>query len=210
MLIHEGTQERLLAEAPTGAGTTAKEGSIASDTLLVSLWVDSIAAGDLTVKVYTLTSEGKQVETISFPVLTAGTTDLLLKKSAISLQRFKVVATYTGACSYEIYARAISAGETNARILGSAAWSVNQSTIGITPQLLIAAAINDRRGLIIKNNSTLNQTVYVGESLASATVANGFPIIAGESFAVDLESGAAIYAVSDIAGADVRYAQAGG
>lgn len=210
MLIHEGTQERLIAETTTGAGNTAREGSISSDTLLVSLWVDSIASGNLTVKVYTLTSEGKQVETISFPVLTVGTTELLLKKSAISLQRFKVVATYTGACSYEVYTRAISAGETNARILGSAAWSVGQTVVGITTQLLIPAAISDRRGLIIKNNSTLNQTVYVGESPASATITTGFPIIAGESFAVDLESGAAIYAVSDIAGADVRYAQAGG
>lgn len=210
MLIHEGTQERLIAEATTGAGTTAKEGSIASDTLLVSLWVDSIASGDLTVKVYTLTSEGKQVETISFPVLTTGTTDLLLKKSAISLQRFKVVATYTGACSYEIYTRAISAGETNTRILGSAAWSVNQLTAGVTPQLLIAAVINDRRGLIIKNNSASNQTIYVGESSAILAAGKGFPISPAESFAVDLESGAAIYVVSDADGADVRYAQAGG
>lgn len=210
MLIHEGTQERLIAETTSGAGATSKEGSVASDTLLVSLWVNSISSGSLTVTAYTLTDEGKQVQIISFPVLTSGTTDLLLKKSAISLQRFKVTATYTGACSYEVYVRAISAGETTARILGSSNWSVNQATVGTTPQLLIAGAIADRRGLMIRNNSSANQIVYVGESAATATVANGFPIIPGESFAVDLESGAAVYAVSDIAGADVRYAQAGG
>jgi hypothetical protein len=210
MLIHEGTQERLITETTTGAGTTAKEGSIASDTLLVSLWVDYVSSGDLTVQVYTLTSEGKQVQTITFPVLATGTTELLLKKSAISLQRFKVVVTYTGVCSYEIYTRAISAGETNAKILGNATWSVNKATIGVTPQLLIPGALADRRGLVIRNNSSSNQIVYVGESAAAATIANGFPIIPGESFAVDLESGAAVYAVSDLAGADVRYAQAGG
>lgn len=210
MLIHEGTQERLISETTSGAGTTSKEGSVASDTLLVSLWVNSISSGSLTVTAYTLTDEGKQVQIISFPVLTSGTTDLLLKKSAISLQRFKVTATYTGACSYEVYVRAISAGETTARILGSASWAVNQATVGVSPILLIPAVIADRRGLIIRNHSTSGQTVYVGESPATATIALGFPITPGESFAVDLESGAAIYAVSDNAGADVRYAQAGG
>lgn len=210
MLIHEGTQERLLAETTTGPGSKSKEGSVASDTLLLSLWVDSITSGSLTVKAYTLTDEGKQVEIISFPVLTTGTVDLLLKKSAISLQRFKVVATYTGECSYEVYVRAISAGETTARILGSANWSVSQTTVGTTTQLLIPAALADRRGLIIRNNSGANQIIYLGESPSTATIANGFPVVAGESFAVDLESGAAIYVVSDIAGADVRYAQAGG
>lgn len=210
MLIHEGTQERLISETTAGAGSTAREGSVASDTLLVSLWVNSVDSGSLTVTAYTLTDEGKQVQIISFPALTTGTTDLLLKKSAISLQRFKIVATYTGACSYEVYVRAISAGETTARILGSANWAVNQATVGVSPMLLIPAVLSDRRGLIIRNHSTAGQTLYVGESLATAAIAVGYPITPGEAFAVDLESGAAIYAVSDNAGADARYAQAGG
>lgn len=210
MFLTKGTQERLIVETTAGAGTTSKEGSIGSDTLLVSLWVDSISSGNLVVTVYTLTDENKQVKIIQFPEITAGTTELLLKKSAVSLQRYRVIATYSGSCSYEIYVRAISAGETNTRILGSASWSIGKSTVGIEPALLIPAAINDRRGLIIKNNSGSNQIVYLGESLDKATVADGFPIVPGESFAVDLESGAAVYAVSDIADADVRYAQAGG
>ena len=160
MLIHEGTQERVLSEVTTGPGIRERDGSIASDTLLVSLWVDYVTSGDLTVRIYTLTSEGKQTPVINFPVLSSGTVELLLKKSAISLQRFKVEATYTGICSYEIYARAITAGETSTRVLGSAQWSVNQITIDTTAELLIGATLTDRRGLIIRNNSSGGQILY--------------------------------------------------
>lgn len=110
MLLNNGTQERLISETAVAGGSTVKEGSIKSDSLLVSLWVNSITTGTLSLKVYTLTDTGKGVEIIDFPAISTGTTNLLLKKSAVSLQRFRVVATYTGGCSYEVYVRAIEGG----------------------------------------------------------------------------------------------------
>lgn len=211
MALNPGKTERLIAETTTGAGETSREGAVISDSLLATLWVDNVTSGSLTVTVYTLTDTGKEVELFSFPVLSAPTSNILLKKAGISLQRFRVKATYTGECTYEVYIRAVSGiGESSTRILGSQNWEVNQATVGATAQVLIPAAIVDRRGFIIRNNSTSGQVLYVAESLSAATTANGFPIPPGETFAVDVASGAEVYAVSSAAGADVRYAQAGG
>jgi hypothetical protein len=131
MALNPGKTERLIAETTVGAGETSREGSIISDSLLATLWVDNIASGSLTVTVYTLTDTGKEVELFSFPVLNAPTTNILLKKAGISLQRYRVKATYTGECTYEVYVRAVSGiGESSTRILGSQNWEVAQATIG--------------------------------------------------------------------------------
>lgn len=211
MALNPGKTERLIAETTIGAGETSKEGSIISDSLLATLWVDSVTSGTLTVSVYTLTDTGKEVELFSFPQLTAPTTNILLKKAGISLQRYRVKAVYTGECTYEVHIRAVSGiGESSTRILGSQSWDVGQVTIGTTAQVLIPAAIIDRRGFIIRNFSTSGQLIYIAESPLSATEEIGFPIPPGETFAVDVASGAEVYVISSAEGADVRYAQAGG
>lgn len=211
MALNPGKTERLIAETTTGAGQTSREGAVISDSILATLWVDNIGSGTLTVTVYTLTDAGKEVELFSFPALTAPTSNILLKKAGISLQRYRVRATYTGACSYEVYIRAVSGiGESSTKILGSQNWEVNQITVGTTAQILIPAAIFDRRGFIIRNYSSSGQILYVAQDLASATPAKGFPIPPGETFAVDVASGAEVYAVSTGPNTDIRYAQAGG
>jgi hypothetical protein len=211
MALNPGKTERIISETPTAAGETVREGAIISDSLLATLWVDNISSGTLTVTVYTLTDSNKEVELFTFPVLSASTSNLLLKKAGISLQRYKVRATYTGACSYEIHIRAISGiGESSTKILGSQNWAVGKAVVSTSPQLLIPAAILDRRGFIIKNNSSSDQIIYVAESAASATAGTGFPLSVGEGLSVDVASGAEVYVVSSASGADVRYAQAGG
>lgn len=208
MLINSGTQERVIAEAPSAAGVKSIEGSIKSDTLLVTLWVNSVTSGTLNVSVYTLTDTGKETEVITFPSITSGTTELLLKKSAVSLQRFRVEATYTGGCDYEVYVRAISGGESSARILGSDNWQVTQVTVGTTAQTLLAASLTDRQGVLVKNwSGTAN--VFIAESLAKAAVNLGYPLAPKDALALDIAAGAAVYAISDTPGADLRVAEAG-
>jgi hypothetical protein len=182
---------------------------IDSDSLLVSLWVNSVTAGALTVTVTTLTDEGKETQIISFPAVSAPTAELLLKKSAVSLQRFKVTATYTGGCDYEIYVRAIAgSGESSAKILGSDNWQVSQLTLGTTPQVLISSSLNDRNGVLIKNWSAA-ANVFIGESLAKADPLIGYPLAAKDALALDIAAGAEVYGVSDIAGADLRIVESG-
>lgn len=209
MLINVGTQERVLHESPTEAGSRSIEGSIRSDSLLATLWVDS-SAGDLTITIYTLTDAGKEVELFHFPTVSAGTTNLLLKKSGISLQRFRIQADYTDACSYEVYIRAVQgAGESSTRILGSSDWRVSQQNVGTTPQILIAASLEDRNGVLVKNWDDTG-TLWIGESLAKADPSVGYPLAPKDALALDIAAGAAVYAVGSEAVVDVRFAESGG
>lgn len=209
MLIHVGTQERVIRESPTLGGVTSKDGSIFSDSLLATLWVDS-TAGSLDISVFTLTDTGKETLLFSFPSISAGTTSLLLKKSGVSLQRFRIQATYSDACSYEVYVRAVEGiGESSTAILGSNTWKVSQTDVTTTPAVLIASSLTDRNGVLIKNWST-SSTIYVGESLGKADTSIGYPLAPRDAVAMDIAAGAAVYAVSDTGTADIRVAESGG
>lgn len=209
MLIHNGTQERLIAEATTGSGVTSRDGSIQSDAILVTLWVDAVSSGTLSVTVYTLTDTGKEVELVSFPTISAPTTSLLLKKTGVSLQRFRVEATYTGSCQYEVHVRAIeNSGESSVKVLGSAALETSAATVTTTPAVLIPAALEDRNGVAILNYSGTG-ILYISEDI-SKLPAQAWPVPPGGGWSLDVTSGVTIYAVSSNGSLDVRLAQSGG
>lgn len=208
-MIHNGTQERLIQEVTLGAGTTSKEGVIQTDSLLATLWVNSVTSGTLSVSVYTLTDNGKDVLLFSFPVISAATTDLLLKKSGISMARFRIEATYTGICDYEIYVRAVEgAGESSTRILGSSNWRTDQATVTTVAAILIPSALTDRNGVLIKNWGTTN-TVFIAESLVAATTGNAYPLGPRDAVAMDIAAGAEVYALTDAGSSDVRIVESG-
>lgn len=209
MLMHGGTQERLIAEVTTGAGSTVREGSIQSDSLLATLYVNAVTSGSLTVTISTLTDAGKELEIISFPAVTGATTNLLLKKAAISLQRYKVQAVYTGICDYEIYVRAVEgAGEASARILGSDSLVTSQATVNSTPAPLIPSSLTDRTGLVIKHWGGAGN-LYVSESLAKLP-GEAYPMGPRDALALDISAGVTVYAMSDGDPLDIRIAEAGG
>ena len=227
MLIQQGTQNRVIHETTAGAGVTTRDGSVISDSLLVSLWVDSIASGTLILQVYTLTEDGKQLLLYTFPTLSAPSSILTLSGPLPSLQRFQLVATYTGICQYEVYVRAVStpAGSTvtianqpvdvtvvggsfDVSIASPTDWMTQQVTVTSTPALLIASSLSDRQSLLVKNWDPTN-TIYIAESLTNATSLVGYPLSARDGIAIDLAPGAAIYAVTASGTADVRIVQAG-
>lgn len=209
MLIHPGTQERVITELTTGSGSTVREGSIQSDSLLATVWVDSVTTGDLSISVYTLTDNGKEVLLFSFPTISASTTELLLKKSGVTMQRFRVVVTYTGICQYEVYVRAIEgAGESNVRIVGPANLVTSAVSVSTAPSILLSSSLTDRNGITIKNYIG-SGTVFLSESLAKLP-ADAWPLGPGEVWFLDIASGVTIYAVSSAGTNDVRVAEAGG
>lgn len=212
MALNPGKQDRVILETTTGAGSTSREGSVQSDSLMATLWVANVSSGTLTANVYTLTDVGREVLVCSFPVISAGTTSLLLKKSGVTMQRFRVQVDYTGICTYEVYIRAIEGiGEGSTKILGSDGWSVAQLTVNTgTAIILIPSALTDRQGLVIRNWSQSGQNIFLGDSVGDTTTGTGYPLGPTDSLAIDLASGVAVYVTSDAAAADVRYAQAGG
>lgn len=196
----------LIDESTSGAGTTEVQASIEGDSVVISLFAE-VVSGTLDVTVYTLTEEGKELEIISFPQLTAPTSELLLKKAALAMSRIRVEAIYTGSATYEVRAKPISAGETSVRLLGASEGSASQTTVPDSVTVLIPAALTDRSGLIIKNFSQ-NKTIYLGFTSGEATYANGYPIGPGESMGMDLAAGVALYAIADTPSADVRIMEA--
>lgn len=227
MLIHTGTQVQLVAESTTGSGTTTREGSVQSSAILVSLFVNSIASGTLSVTVRTLTDTGKEVDIITFPVVSGPTANLLLRKSGDTLQRFKVIATYTDSCEYEIYVKAVdgggvqdvtilgqpidvnvTGGDIDVTIVPPSAWTTHQETVTAVAALLIPASISDRKGILVKNWSTTTD-VYIAESLIAADPATAYPLSARDAVALDLTAGSSVYAVTISGTADVRIVQAG-
>ena len=109
-MIHTGTQDRLLSETTSGSGVTSAQGSVQSDTLLISVWVSSITSGSLTIQVYTLTEDNQEVLILTVPAITAVTPALVLNSTTLTMQKFRVEATYTGICSYNVYVKATSSG----------------------------------------------------------------------------------------------------
>lgn len=208
MLLEHGTQVQLINETTIGAGTTNKEVSLESDTVLVTLWASAIS-GTLTVNVYNQTDTGKEILATSFPVVSAPSTVLLLKRAPITTQRVRVEAVYTGAVTYEVYTRAINSGLVETRIVGASSAEATQITVTNVTTLIIPPSTSDRSGLVLKNWDT-TATIYIGMTAAQATPANGYPLAPKDALAVDLSAAQGIYAVADEPTADLRTLSAGG
>ncbi len=208
-MIHPGTQEKIISETTSGAGSTERESSIQSDSLVATLWVDSVTSGSLSVSVYTETEEGKSLLLFTFPTISAPTTELVLKKSGVSMSRFRIVATYTGICQYEVYVRAINGiGESNVRILGGNGFRVSKQSVGTSAVQLVPASLTDRTGIIIKNWS-LAGNLYLAETSVKATSNDGYPVAPRDNVTLDVAAGVEVWAISDSGTLDIRLGEAG-
>jgi hypothetical protein len=208
--LPQGKSLRIAKESVTGAGAKAWTSQTESDAVLVSLFVES-AAGNLTVDIYTQTDEGRDLLVATFPVVSSPTTNLLIKKAATIINQIKVVATWTGPVSYELYLRGVSGADTGVKILGATDAHVKQQNLGPTTSLLIPAALVARTGLVVKNNNPIGGAmVYFGFTALEATAAVGYPLGAQESIGMDLASGVEIYGVSTSGTSDMRIIESGG
>lgn len=209
MLIQNGVQARVIQESTSAAGSTSVDGSIQSDSLIATLWVDSIASGTLSVSIYTLTDNGKELLLFSFPDITSVSTNLLLRKAGVSMQRFKVVATYTGICTYEVHVRAVDgAGESSVKIIGSTALVTDTLVVTPVPAVLIPAALQDRNGLSLLNYVG-GGTLFLSEDISKLPT-RAWPIPPGGGWSLDIQAGVTIYAVSSSGNLEVRVAESGG
>lgn len=207
-LLGEGKEIQLLDITSVGAGSEEVTFNIDSESVLLSLYVGSVA-GDLTVTAYTIGSDGQETEIISFPTISAPTAELLLRKAASTLQKVKVTCTYSGATSFNLRARGVYAGASSVRIEGASSFRVTQNNITTSAEALVAAGLTDRTGILVINTSTIG-TLWIAETLAKATAADGAPIYPnGGNMAVDLAAGQALYAVASSGTIDVRIVELG-
>jgi len=209
--LQSGKIMLVLAESPTSAGSQTRIFTIDSDTVQTSLFVTSIAGGSsLSISVRTLTDTGMEKEVITYPNVTAASTELDLKKAATAMGIIKVVAIYTGACSFELRAKGLSSGETSAKIQSASIGKASQLSVDSTAVVLVMAAMSDRNGIIVKNNSTNTYILYLGFSAAEATAGTGYPLGKQEALGIDIGAGAVLWGISGSGTIDVRIIEAGG
>lgn len=209
MLLKTGLQEVVLQAAPAAAGVITKDISVQSDAALFLLWVTSIT-GTLTVEVYgILGDDNREVFVLSFPATTTASTEIMQKRTGTIPTRLRIKVTFTGACQFDLSARAISTGSSDTRILGGASLKVSRKTVNNTPGLLLPASLVDRAAIAIKNWST-SGTIYIGESIAKANQNNGWPIGPKDALGLDIQAGVELYAVAVDGPCDIRIIESGG
>lgn len=207
-----GKEVEIFNQSVTGSGTLEEKLAVDAESVLVSLYVTS-TSGDVDVEVFTEGADGQEVSIISFPTIAAPTSQLLLRKAASTMQRIKFRVAYTGDCTFTIRARGVSAGASSVTIEGSSNVTVTRTSVTTTAAVLLAAALEDRRGILIENISDLagpSSTIYFAETLAKATTGLGHPIRPGGNVAIDLQAGAELYAVAASGTVAVSVIEAGG
>ncbi len=194
-----------------GAGSREVAISVESDTVLVSVYVET-TTGDLDVDVYTSAGTegvpGAELNIISFPTLTAPTTELVLKKAALSMGYIRVVSNYTGACRFVVKVRGIATGEASVRLLGQNEARNYATIVTNSAALLIPSALSDRVGIALHNTDTV-KVVYIGFTLGSTTVADGWEVGPGEKIGLDVAAGVEIYATTAAGSSTVKILEAG-
>lgn len=210
--LQSGQLVKLMDIDETGAGTYSQTYDIGTEAMLASLYVES-TSGDIDVSITTHGPDGsKSTSAINFPTVSAPSTELLIKKAAIVLSKITVTVTFTAGCKFSLHGKGIQSGDASVSINKAASASASQNTMTTTAAAIISASINDRFGFVIRNFEAAGsgQILYVGFSLAEATVANGYPIPPGESMAMDLDSAVTVYGIVETGTVDVRILQGGG
>lgn len=208
--LPQGKTAVVIDETVTAAGLTVKEFGIDSDSVLISVFAENVT-GDLDIVVKTVTDNNlgiKELPVITFPTITAATSNLIIRKAAAVMSRIRIEVTYTGTATYQVWARGVGTGEASVRILGASDGSSTQVDIGsVTPTLLVPSALADRSGIIIKNYNA-SGVLYLGYSSAEANSLTGYPIGPNEALAIDISASGAIYGIASTGTIDCRIMQA--
>jgi len=208
LILKTGLQEVVIRSSPVAAGVIVKDISVQSDAALFLLWVTS-TSGLISVDVYAITGDGQEALVLSFPQVTAATTELMQKRTGTVSTRLRVRVTHAGACNFELSARAVSTGSSDTRILGGAALKMSKKTVTGTPSLLVPASLVDRDALAIKNWSS-SGVLYVAETIAKANANDGWPIGPKDALGLDIQAGVELYAVAVDGPCDIRIIESGG
>jgi hypothetical protein len=204
--VENGRTLTVVREAKAEADSISRVVAMATEGALISLFVSHIM-GSLTVSVYTYTEPDKRQKLFDFAPITEPTTELLIKATSPIMSYLEFECIHNGACTYEMHVRGIDANQGSTKILAPAALSAKKVIHGTLPAVLIPATFMNRSAVIIKNLST--GTLYLGGSLSEATIATGFPVLAGEAITIDIAGGQAVYAVGTTTGMDIRYMESG-
>jgi len=209
--ISNGVQLSVLRREETTAGNADISFDVQSDSLLTTLFAE-VLVGTLDVGVYAITQGGPsdsslahEVLLYSFPTINAPLTDLLIQTAAATTARVRIKATWTGACKFDVQARAINGGTSKTQVVTANTVNTDQITINAGPaQVLIPPALIDSIGWQVRNWSSNGAIVYVSETASKAVPALGYPLGPGDVLSISVKGGQTWYASASINGADLR------
>lgn len=205
-VLQQGRTLTVISETVYGTGTTKKTFASISDGAIISLYVSSIT-GSLSIRVLTETSAGKSYELFSFPTVTSPTNGLTLKTAAPTMENITIEATYNGDVEYEVHARGVASGEVSAKVVSPSNATTGRVLVSTVPTLIVAASNSNRSAILLRNTDD-NGTLYIGFSEAQASTANGFPVLPGENFMLNISGGQALYGIGTVSPMDIRYVEA--
>lgn len=205
--VNAGKTLSLIDETLEGSGTTEIRLTVDADTVLLSLFVRSIASGTLNVVAETYTTAGEAAEIISFPQITAPTSELLLRQAAASMGNVTLRITHTDDVELQIVAK----GTSQIPSLDGSASKGRVTKVSIpvgTPTKLVAASLENRSGILIRNYNPSRGTLYIAFSEANADT-DAFPIDPSDSLALDVDANVEIWGVAEDQAVDTRIAEIG-
>lgn len=205
-ILEQGRTITVISETVYGSGVTKKLISSVADGALISLFVSSIT-GSLSVRVLTEVGDNKNYELFTFPLVTAPTSSLTLKTAAPTMTNLRFEVTYNGDVTYEIHARGIASGEVAAKVVSPASAKTGRVLVSTVPTLIIPASTSNRSAILLRNTDE-NGTLYLGFTEAQASFANGFPVLPGENFMLNIAGGQALYGIGTVSPMDIRYVEA--
>lgn len=151
MALIAGRNNKVIEERTTGAGQAIYDDLISKDTLQIMLQVESVTSGNLNVSVYSVANTGTTL-LFQLPQVSAGQSNVTLKGAGTPASRFRVIVTYTGTCSYAVYARNIDRVSADTSLedktLSNAVFAVT------TNDITSGAASTENPQLLIRNTST--------------------------------------------------------
>ncbi len=180
------------------------------ETILASLEVYSVTPGtQIKLQIFTHgDDDSTPVSIAEYPVITAATGTILLRKAAVSMSRIIVRATITGGTAvFKVWMRALSIGETSVRIVGASSFTVTRQLVASSPQVITGGDLDDRYSLCLKNTGP--GMLYIAETSVKANPTDGYPISIGESLGFDLQAGTSLWGYS-VSTSDVALAEGGG
>lgn len=205
-----GKEGVVFTQVETTAGSKVAGFTLDAESILLGLYVSSIS-GTLDINVYTSHGDSfdKKFLTASFPTISAASGSLVLKKAATVMGTVLIEATWSDAVTFELRARGVGTAEASVKILGATSARARQQDIATSATLVVPAALSDRSGLVLQNNSS-TQNMYIGFTAAESAPLNGYIIYPRGQLGLDLDAGVEVYARSDSGSADMRILEAGG
>lgn len=193
-----------------GSGQIIRHFVTKSGSVLCSVFVRSASGTvDISIKTSIKGDRAEELEIITFPTLSAPSSEILVKQAAVCLSIVTLVISHSDSCNLLVAAQGIEPGESSAKIIGAANLTTTQITATTTPQALVAVSAMDRESIIIKNYGGLN-TLWISESAATCIPAGpAYPLEPGESLGIGLGAGQTVYGRSQAGTCDVRIIEAG-